>query len=77
VGHRIDRWTGGAFSTRSQTPLTISGFLGVKTRIIFIRIHDIVKSEVSTEREVSENSNLVSASEVWQIGFRESRERVA
>ena len=47
----------------SQNPLTISGFRGVKTRILCIRIRKIAKSEVPTERGVVEKSKLASASE--------------
>ena len=70
-------WTGGALSTQSQILLTISGFRGVKTRILCIRIRDIAKFEVLTERGDVEKSKLASASKFRQIEFREPRERVA
>jgi len=57
--------------------LTISGFHGVKSWIPCIRIHDITKSKVPMEWKAIERSNPASASECRQIGFRESRERVA
>jgi hypothetical protein len=74
---KVAEWTGGTLSTRSETPLTILGFHGVKTQIICIRIRDIVKSKVPMERGVVEKSKLPSASEFQQIRFQESRERVA
>jgi hypothetical protein len=58
------------YQHRSQPPLTISGFRGVKSRIPCIRIHDIMKSKVPMEWKAIERSNLASASECRQIWFR-------
>jgi hypothetical protein len=41
----VSEWTGGAPLTRSQTPLIISEFRGVKFRILRIRIRKSVKSD--------------------------------